>query len=204
MKTLLTISTLALLATGVQAATTVVTVPRGGTGDQANFAANAGQTFTTGTLGTDLFLSTIDLVGPNTAGGTDPVGPFTVKLWTDIDGDAETWDPGVEVAVSLNTITIPVGNGTVTANFGNDLLVDNTVYLLSFTNGSTDHAEFRMGLSAPEAGGPLGTSGKLFSNEANPAFGDNRELAFTVTTIPEPSSALLGGIGLLAFLRRKR
>jgi len=205
MKTPLLITSL-ILSTSLANAATVVTVARGGNGDQANFAANSGQTFTTSVLGTDTFLSTIDLVGPNTTAVAEPLGPFTVKLWTDIDGNAETWDPGAQVAASSNLVTILGGNQAFTANFSGETLADNTVYLLSFTSGTTDHAAFRMGLSAPGGNGPLGSTGKLINNTGTPTFGDNRELAFTVTTtaVPEPSSTALLGLGGLALLLRRR
>lgn len=204
MKPINTLAILAATSLVANAATVVVSTTRGESGDQANMLGQAGQTFTTGTLGVDTLLSTIDLVGPATIAGADPVGPFTVKIWTDIDGDATTWDPGTEVAASTNTVTIPAGDGTVTALFNSGTLSDSTVYVMSFTSGATNHASFRMGLTAPTTNGPLGTTGKLFHQGGNPTFGDNRELAFTVTTIPEPTSLALLGLGGLALLRRRR
>ena len=204
MKSLLSITILAVSAFAANAATVVVSTTRGGNGDQANMTTLAGQTFTTSTLGSDTQLSTIDLVGPNTGTGTDPLGPFTVKVWVDTDGDATTWDPGTLIAASTSTIVIPTGNGTVTANFSSGTLADNTVYAFSFTSGAVDHATFRMGLTAATTNGPLGTSGKLFHLGGNPSFGDNRELAFTVTTVPEPAAAVLGLAGLGLILRRRR
>lgn len=204
MKTIHILAFLTAATVAASASTVVVSVPRGASGDQANFSTNSGQTFTTGSLDTDTILSTIALVGPNTAGGTDPVGPFTVKLWTDTDGNATTWDPGTLVASSTNTITIPAANGTVIANFAGGTLSGNTVYLISFSSGASNHVAFRMGLSAAGGTGPLGSTGKLFNNTGSPAFGDNRELAFTVTTVPEPSAALVGGLGILSLLRRRR
>jgi MYXO-CTERM domain-containing protein len=204
MKTFLSIAILAASSFAANAATVVVSTTRGGSGDQANMSSQAGQTFTTSTLGSDTQLSSIDLVGPNTGVGADPLGPFTVKVWTDTDGDATTWDPGSLVASSISTIVIPTGNGNVTANFSSGTLADNTVYAFSFASGATDHATFRMGLTASATNGPLGTSGKLFHLGGNPSFGDNRELAFTVTTVPEPATGLLGLAALGLVLRRRR
>ncbi len=203
MKLTNSIAILAASALGASASTVVVSVPRGANGDQADFKVNSGQTFTTGLLGTDTLLSSIDLVGPNTSTAVSR-GPFTVKIWTDLDGDATTWDPGLEVAASDNTVTIPIANASVTANFSSGILADNTVYLMSFSAGGSDHVAFRMGLSAPGGTGPLGSTGKLFDNMGNPGFGDNRELAFTVNSVPEPATVLLGSLGLLALLRRRR
>ena len=187
-KTTTTLATIMLSAASMQAAIVVQTV-RGGAGDQANLSATdpteflgAGQTFTSGVLGLETLLSSVDLVMPNTVGG-DPLGPFTIEIWTDFDNDATTFDPDTLVASSVNQITIVGGNVTLTANFNSGNLADNTVYLLSFNDGVNNHSSFRMGLTANTGpGGPLGSTGKLFQNGGDPAFGDNRELAFTVTT----------------------
>ena len=208
------ITTLAMLAASamsVQSAIVVQTT-RGGPGDQANLSATsgststlgAGQTFTSGALGIETLLSSVDLIMPNTTGGADPNGPFTVEIWTDLDNDATTFDPGALVAASDNQITIVGGNVTLTANFSSGLLTDNTVYLLSFNDGVDSHSSFRMGLTTDN--NPLGSTGKLFQNGGDPAFGDNREIAFTVTTtaVPEPSSAALLGLGTLALIMRRR
>lgn len=204
MKLLSTLLAIAVTTAMASAATVVVSVPRGGSGDQANFRVNSGQTFTTGALGADTLLSSITFVGPSAVVGSDPLGPFTVKIWVDTDGDATTWDPGSLVAASTQTITLAGDNTSVTASFNSGILSDETVYLISFSSGGNDHVAFRMGLSTSEPTGPLGNSGKLFDNMGSPGFGDNRELAFTVTTIPEPASMLLSGIGLLALFRRQR
>lgn len=206
MKLKYTIAALAATTLAANAAVVVSTI-RGGTGDQAEFIGNSGQTFTTAIL-TENKLTSIEFIGPSTAPATGSLGPFTVKLWTDIDNDATTWDPGTEVAVSTNLVTIPGANGAFSALFSNQVLSDNTVYTLSFTtdNGlvtQVDHAAFRMGLTA--ANNPLGSTGKLFYNTGNPPFGDNREIAFTVNTaIPEPSSTALLGLGGLALILRRR
>ncbi len=200
------------IATPAMADFIVVQTFRGGSGDQANMTTLAGQTFTTGSLGSNTRLSSIALVGPATISqgdiGNGFTGPFRVRVWN-WTADAETWAPGTLLAESDNLVTILDGDQTVVANFSSGLLADNTVYGFSFTNESNvDHASFRMGLTAStgagNTGGPLGASGKLFHNGGNPSFGDNRELAFTVTSIPEPTSLAVMGMGTLLMASRRR
>jgi fibronectin-binding autotransporter adhesin len=148
--------------------------------NKANMSAQAGQTFTTGTLGADNNLDTVTVITADAVGGSDPVGPFTLKIFTDTDGDPSTWDPGTEVAASTNTASLsPGGNVPVVFTFNGELLSDSTVYALSFNDGSSDHAGFRAGLT--NAGGVAITDGALFSGGSQP-FGGAFDVSFVLVT----------------------
>lgn len=156
--------------------------------DQANLAAEAGQTFTTQALGADNKLTSIAVTTASNIGGNDPTGPFTLKLYVDTDGDALTWDPGALVATSTNSATLtPAGNSLVTFNFSGEELDDNTVYVVSFSTEEDDHVAFRAGLT--NAAGVAIADGALFSNGAQP-FGGAFDLSFIVTTssVTEPNN----------------
>lgn len=169
--------------------------------NQANLAADAGQTFTTNILGLENALSTIEIEGPQSAAG--PLGPFTLELYTDTDGDHSTWDPGALVA-SSDTQTFTAGGATIsTFTFASQpVLADSTPYAFVFTDGAGTRVEARFGLTNATAI----SDGTLFGGGAQ-QFGNAFDTAMRITTvepIPEPSSALLAGVGALAFLRRRR
>jgi len=88
---------LAALATSSFAANAAVIIDTLPANNQANLAADAGQTFTTGILGSENALTTIEIEGPQATGA---VGPFTLELWTDADGDHSTWGTGSLIATS--------------------------------------------------------------------------------------------------------
>lgn len=172
--------------------------------NQANMSASAGQTFTTGTLGFENKLDTITILTANGINGTDPVGPFTLKLFTDTDGNFATWDPGSEVAASTATASLsPAGNQAVVFDFSFETLLDNTVYAMSFNDGTNDHVGFRSALT--NANGI--SDGGLFSGGSQP-FSGAYDVSFKVETVPEPGTAGLAMFGSLAVamaaIRRRR
>lgn len=203
MKFRFTLAALAATALTANAAIVVTTASSGG-GAQANLVLT--QTFTSGSIGTDTQLSTIGVFGPSSANPGDALGPFTVELYLDADSDPLTQGLGSLIGTSTNTVTFSAGNPEVVANFSGGILTDDTVYALIFTDGAAGTpANVRVGLNGPTAEGVLGSTGRLFGGATVP-FGDQYELAFNVNTVavPEPTSALLLGLGGLALFGRRR
>ena len=187
-------------ASVLNANATTVIVDTTPANNQANLTKAAGQTFTTATLGTDNLLSSVDVMGPQ-GGATATV--YTAEIWTDTDGNFATWDPGVLVAASTNSIAIDTDNTLHTFDFSNPSLSDSTVYVVSFNDGGTNHAGFRSGLTN-EAADTI-ADGALFSAGIQP-FGGAFDMSMQITTtgIPEPSSITLLGLAGLGILRRRR
>lgn len=184
----------------------ILDVPPSGGGARANLVLT--QTFTTGTLGAETQLSEVGIYAASAILGADPTGPFTIEIWTDADGDAETQGLGTFVAASTNSITLEPIDAELTALFDSGILSDNTVYsLIAIDSVSGTPVLARVGLNGPSTGGFLGSTGSLFDG-ANQPFGNQYELAFNVTTvspIPEPTSSLLVALGALcAGMRRRR
>ena len=201
MKTNHSFLALAVLASSTFTANAAVIANTLSANNQANLAADAGQTFTTTVLGTENALSTIEIEGPQTAAG--PLGPFTLQLFTDADGDHMTWGLGTLLA-SSDSQTFTAGATEIsTFTFASQpVLLDNTPYAFVFTDGSGTPVEARFGLTNASAI----TDGTLFGGGAQ-QFGDAFDTAMRITTVnpvPEPSSALLTGLSALALLRRHR
>lgn len=117
---------------------------------------------------------------------------------------------------------------TITTTAANSFIVDaigwNTTNALSSTivtlspdaNNSTLTEDFSYEINLNTGGvlgGGSGTAGvagiyqlgwNITQNDANTGRGALNEVAFAFTPVPEPSAALLGGLGLLVLLRRKR
>jgi hypothetical protein len=171
-----------------------------GSNNRATMSGEAGQTFTTSTLGLDNLLSTIAILGDS--GGAANGATVSAQLRLDTDGDFQTWDPGALVATSTNSLVISATDTIFTFNFNNEVLLDNTVYVLSFTDGSTNHVSFRSDVQ--DTATSL-SDGALFSGGTQP-FGGGFDAAIQVDVVPEPSTTgllALAGISV-AFLRRRR
>lgn len=199
LRSLLAVTATLSLASATQAAIIIDTTPAN---NQANLAAPAGQTFTTATLGTNNLLDSITIITASLVGAGDPIGPFTLKLFTDTDGNFATWDPGTEVAASTNSASLPAGNQSVTFNFALDTLSDSTVYAMSFSSGGSDNVAFRAGLTNANTI----SNGALFSSGTQP-FAGTFDLSFQVNAVPEPATASLALLSLVtaaAFLRRRQ
>jgi hypothetical protein len=121
------------------------------------------------------------------------------RLFLDTDGDFETWDPGALVATSTTSQVIAATDTLFTFNFSNETLSDNTVYVLSFYDGISDHVAFASDVNST---GSAISDGALFSS-ANQPFAGLYDAAIRVTTtsVPEVSSLVLGALaGMAAFM----
>jgi hypothetical protein len=175
--------------------------------DQANLSADAGQTFTTGFLGAENALATIEIEGPQASNPGDALGPFTLELWTDADGNHATWGTGTFVA-SSDSQSMVTGGATLTT-FGFEslpVLTDSSVYAFVFTDGNGTRVPARFGLTNASAI----SDGTIFSGGAQ-AFNDAFDTAMRITTvssvseIPEPTSIfVLSGILGVSFGMRRR
>lgn len=143
--------------------------------NQANLAADAGQTFTTGSL-TESGLGSIEIEASQASAG-EFLGPFTLELYTDVDGDHSTWDPGSLVATSTAGTFVPGAGNITTFNFGGEMLSGNTVYGFTYTDGEGTRIGARMGLTNATAI----SDGTLFSG-GNQVFGDAFDTAMRIIT----------------------
>lgn len=145
--------------------------------------------------------------------GTATAGALFVKLY-DTGADAT----GTPLAVSTNSIDV---NGATSLtdlvwSFADPTVsTTSTLYAVFSTNGLSDStgtdtvgariaaANFGGGFNAAVYGS--GDTNLRGWNSADPPVGQNLDARFKVNfTVPEPSAALLGGLGMLALLRRRR
>ncbi len=190
-------ASLCVAAPGFAATTIIDTKPPN---NQANLSTSAGQSFTTPVMGSDNLLTTITVITASSIVASDPTGPFTMKVWTNGGSGFGTWNPTATVATSTNTASLtPAGNQAIVFNFSGEALSDNTVYIFSFSDGANDHVGFRSALT--NANGIA--DGALFSAGSQP-FSGAFDVSFQLAVVPEPAAALLGGLGFLALLRRRR
>jgi len=191
---------LALTAAPSLAVTTVVDLTALSP-NQATFnLTDTGQTFTTGSLGADTSLLTVGLEGPQTWNANEEGDTLTIEIWSDTDGNHATWDPGSLLGTSTNSLQLTIDTVSL-FNFTGVTLADNTVYTLRvLSDDASGDSGSRFGLAG---GGDLYPDGTLFNGGSIP-FGNGFDASIVVTTVPEPSIALLGGLGLLGLLRRRR
>ena len=166
-------------------ARTIETIRSTGSGNnQANFTQTGdgsngvGQTFSTGTLGTNDRLTSISIFGPNSSASP---ASFTLKVWEN-NGNFNTFAPDTLVATSTNSASIPQ-NGQAVFNFSGQQLNPNKVYLFSLTDANgNNHAGFRSRVT--NATGSRLEDGRLFSN-----LDSTYDLAFNLTLSPPPGGA---------------
>ncbi len=164
---------------------------------------NAEGTFSAGDFSNDLDYASLEIgiTGTTRYGRNDGTAATAITSgvrhgW--LNGGPETW-----------TITAPTG-GLVT-HFGltvNDRdNTGNTTLIATFSGGGTDTfststtGSYFVGFAAPT--GQSITSLALTETYTTAGFGGYDDVSF-VATIPEPSAAFLGGIGILVLLRRRR
>ena len=203
--------TLAALAATTLAASAVTTIIDS-TGltpvNQANFstatAANglgtgAAWTFTTGVLGVDNKLQSIGLEGRQSGQNANV---YTLELWSNPANNSATLDiaNAVKLATSTNSTALSI-NTVGVFTFSPLTLTDNQVYTVRVL-GTTPGFGL-VGVTSTN----LVPNSRMFSNGAL-VFGGTApngiDASFNVVTVPEPSAALLGGLGMLALLRRRR
>lgn len=203
MKTII-IATAAL----VSAASAATIYNAGATTGNSNFVQAAAQSFTTPTTfaNGENALRTVSLVSPTNNLGTVglPAAGTQASLqlfrYTGTGADA-TFDTAnaTLVATSLNTQAVAYDGSGYTFNFNNVVLSANSVYALGFNTGS-QFSTIRLAI----AGGNTVTNGTSYYNGATTGV-ENQDWSGTITTVvPEPSVAVLGGLGALALLRRRR
>lgn len=204
-------SALAVLAAGAIVASAGLVVDTTGYSsiDRANFQlANTGQTFTTGDLGAETFLSTIVLLEARDYPGTVPStgDAITLELWTDTDQNHATWDPGALLGTSLNSVVFENPLQENAFSFSGVALANETVYtvLISSDDASGDNfIRFAVSRNANEASGTY-KEGTLFNDGVAP-FSDTWDTAFAVqTAIPEPATTLLLFVGAAVLGVRRR
>ena len=116
--------------------------------------------------------------------------------------DGQTWTPGTLVGVSTNQQNMNVNGSSATWTFNNLLLSDNSRYMFTFTSDAagttTVVANTRVTLNA-------GNTEQSAFNSGNASFsGSHAMSAEIITTVPEPSSTALLGLGGLALILRRR
>ncbi|BCU75295.1 PEP-CTERM sorting domain-containing protein [Luteolibacter sp. LG18] len=207
MQVLLTSSILAAFTMAAGAATVVVdstgltpvNQANFGVGTAGNLSTGAAFTFTTGSLGTDTILSTIGLEGRQTGTGSSG-STLTLEIWSDTDNNSATLG-GVLLGTSTNSTALGL-NATSLFTFNGVTLSDNTVYTVHVLGTGTPGFGL-VGSTSTD----LVPNSRLYNNGSF-VFGGTApngiDASFSVTTVPEPTTALLGGLGLLALLRRRR
>jgi hypothetical protein len=201
------IAALAAASLVVNAQTTVIDTTSYAGQDRGNFSPNnTGQTFTTGVLGPDIYLSSISLKEPRDYPGTTPsIGDtITLELWTDTDGNHATWDPGTLLGTSQNSVLFDTPDRINPFNFSGISLSDNTVYTIRvLTDDASGDSFIRFGV-ARVATGVNYADGTLFSGGVAP-FSNGWDASFAVVTaVPEPSAFALAGLGIASLLVLRR
>ena len=201
MKLKYTLAAFAALTVGANAAISFHNLAvSGGVGNQSGNTGEVNITFTTGTLGLDTDLTSVDLSGPNTGA---QAGLFYLELSLDADNDATTQGVtgGVIAQSGGSAMVVNVINNF---SFAGATLADNTVYNLRFVDvGGAAITGVRLGLSTGD--NDQGT--EMFENGNVARYDGAFDAPITVNftaPVPEPSSTALLGLGGLALILRRR
>lgn len=204
-KTTITSLLLALGLAGASQAATVVfdTSGIGGTGESTGL----GQSFTTGTLGLDNKLSTIELDSSFGSGDAQASFSATLRLFADLDGNASTWDSNGTPLATSDTQNIDPGTASTVFTFASlPVLSDSTVYLIQFVNNTEAGTRLAFNSDPGTTGSTGGEGFRLISADGSTGTVlAGNDFGVKVTTIPEPSStALLGLAGFGLLVRRRK
>ena len=174
------------------------------------------QSFNTGTLGADNKLSSISVgtVGTVTA---STLTAYLYETTTGASPNPNYWKVAATAAATATvTLSNATGPATVTFDFSsaNLTLSDNTTYAFYLAPDSGSSFVWAGNSTSSYAGGEamgvftanLGGGDGFWTGTGDgmPQSDVTGDRVFSVTAIPEPGAALLGGIGLLALLRRRR
>lgn len=139
------------------------------------------------------------------AGGT---GGLNVSLFEVADPSAATWLPGTLIkSFSIGVAeTLPASSARIGLNLtdGDIFTLPAGNYGIEVSNG--DDATVIGNLRHSNSGTDTYTDGRFYIESGNPSNSSHRDfgVAISGTAVPEPSSALLGALGLLGLFRRRR
>lgn len=126
-----------------------------------------------------------------------------------VDGDNTPSTIGNLVAVSSDTVDFAnsTSNQTLTWSFANNAISSTTNYFYVFAT-STSAATVSNSSNLATSGFELNTGNPYTGGQAYRANGTtadwDMEFSMTTSTVPEPSTALLGAIGALVLFRRRK
>lgn len=106
--------------------------------------------------------------------------------------DAIGWNTNDTIATTIVTLSPDANNSTLTENFSYEINLNNGGVLGGGSGTAGAAGTYNLGWTIGQTGGGGTSRGHL------------NEVAFAFTPVPEPSTALLGGLGLLVLLRRRR
>lgn len=158
-----------------------------------------GQTFTTGSAPGGYILRAITL---QAAGNQSDNGDYTIRVGT-VSGTTFT---GI-AAETTGIVTTDVANGDyVTWSFATPVaLAANTVYGFDVGRPASGWMSYRNTDNSSYTGGSAYDTGSNAVGGATiSTYSHDRVFHLDLDVVPEPSSALLGGIGVLLFLHRRR
>lgn len=156
-----------------------------------------------------VYLQSVDFL--RAVSGTGTAGQLFIDIYTTA-GSGGTYLGSSTNSIDVNSAT---GLSTLTWNFNNIALSSGTQHAFVFStdnvaggflsNAGGQGARLQV---ARDSGGTFGNSytagtADNDSTNASPSAFDTR-FQVTLDTVPEPSAALLGGLGVLALLRRRR
>lgn len=179
-----------------------------GHGTVGNLSTGIAWTFTTPALGGVNTLASIGVEGRNSGTGSNG-STLTLELWSNPAQDSNGLDTAnaTLIATSTNSSLLALGDVVTDFLFTGVTLADNTVYSVHVvdTGGSNAPGIGMVGSATTDA--LVGS--RVFSNNAPPSFNNQAapngfDVSFRVATVPEPSSAVLLGLGALSLMRRRR